>query len=712
MPAQEYNEIGPGAGEEIPSAAAWLPALLAAGAAAVGRLPAFGAWWNQDDWGLLARAAGVVPAAAVPVRWLSRTAYWSVMEPLAGLDPHAYTATRLVLFGLAAAGLTRLGGRLGLRPHQQLIAGLLLACSPLAFTPLYWAAGIQELLALATAIWACERWLAGGPGARIAAGALALLSFASKETFLGLPALWAAWSVCTGDKGRVRMRRADVLILAVLALGAATSASLALRGFAGEEADPYARGGPLEMLANLGLYGWYLLSPGPIYAPNVDRWMGVAGWALWAAAIVWGVLAWRRGRRPPAFGTAGALLAIAPALPLARHLDPYLALGSAAFGALVVADLVPRRRSLSVMAMLALMVTTVAWGALSMRVRLDRRDADGLPADPVVRRTAVAHQAAVHLRGAAPAVKAGAGLVLLQPPATGEMAAMAEALGEDWVTGSLLHRSLEGPLGPRLLLGPGVPVTWANGLTDQPAAAVVLVDAGAQLASWGPTPQALLYLTLTDVGRGLFDRARRHLVRAGALSGPTVAFYYDPDAMLVSIDRVRANHDAFLDFLESRTARGPPALGNRGRQEALPGSVRRGDRRCAPPRRRLIAFAASVLSQVSLNHIDEECACLARRDDAGVAQLRQGGATPPGACRTVDMVQGHLGQDTRSNVVHDADMRRSSPRTAPPRTFPPPARCDDGSRRRPARERWSRAPGRRGLPPRAAARWPDTWGYD
>ncbi len=60
------------------------------------------------------------------------------------------------------------------------------------------------------------------------------------------------------------------------------------------------------------------------------------------------------------------------------------------------------------------------------------------------------------------------------------------------------------------------------------------------------------------MGRGLFDRARRHLVRAGALSGRTVAFYYDPDAMVVSLDRVRANHDAFLDYLESGARGGPP----------------------------------------------------------------------------------------------------------------------------------------------------------
>jgi hypothetical protein len=558
MPAQEYNEIAPDAGEEIHGAAAWLPALLAAGAAAAGRLPAFGAWWNQDDWGLLARAAGVIPAPDVPVRWLSRTAYWSMMSPLAGLDPHPYTGTRLVLFALAAAGVARLGARLGLRRPQQLVAGLLLACSPLAFTPLYWAAGIQELLALTTAVWACERWLAGGRPARITAAVLALLSFASKETFLGLPVLWAAWRLCGGEADGRRPRRFETPVLGALALGAAAAAWLAWRGFAGGDADPYARGGPFTALANLGLYGWYLLSPGPVYASNLTLAMGIAGWGLWLAAVAWSAVAWRRGRRLPAFATTGALLAIAPALPLAHHFDPYLALGAAAFGALVVADLLPRRRPLPTAAMLALVAMAVAWGAGAMRVRLDQRDVDGLPADPVVRRTAIAHLAAQHLRAAAPAVRTGAGLVLLQPPLTLEAAAMADQLGENWVTGSLLHHSLEGALGPRLLLGAEIPVAWANGLQGPPATAVVLVDAGARLASWGPTPQALLYLTLTDVGRGLFERARRDLVRAGALSGRTVAFYFDPDAMVVGFDRVRANQDAFLAYLEACSREGRP----------------------------------------------------------------------------------------------------------------------------------------------------------
>lgn len=548
MPAQHYHETAAGAGGEY-DARRWLPALLAAGAAAAGRLPAFGAWWNQDDWGLLARAAGLIPAADLPVRWLSRVAYWSVMRPLGHLDPHPYAATRLVLLGFAAAGLARLAARLGLRPHQQLVAGLLLASTPLAFTPLYWAAGIQDLLALAAALWAWERWLAGGRAARAIAVALAVASLASKETFLGLPLLWAGWQRATAG----RPGRRDLAILAGLGLAAAATAGLALHGFGGEALDPYARGGPLTPLLNLGIYGWFLVFPGPVYPALLAPWMLAVGGAAWLAGGVWGALAWRRGRRVPALAVAGALLAVAPALPLARHVDPYLALGSAACIALLLADLVPRRWRFSAPVTGVVVLAATAWGLFGMSARLDRRDADGLPADPLVKRTAVAHLAAAHLRAAVPAAREGTGLILLQPPVSPEAATLAADLGERWVTGSLLHRSLEGTLGPRLLLGPDVPVAWANGLLAAPATAVVLVDAGARFVPWGPTPQALLYQTLTDVGRGLFTRARGHLVRAGAMNGETVAFFYDPGAMVVSADRVRANAPAFLASLAART---------------------------------------------------------------------------------------------------------------------------------------------------------------
>jgi hypothetical protein len=193
----------------------------------------------------------------------------------------------------------------------------------------------------------------------------------------------------------------------------------------------------------------------------------------------------------------------------------------------------------------ALVLATVAWAFLGMRARLHLRRADGLPADPLVRATAVSYQVARQL----PQLPHAGGIVLLQPVAGAAAAAQAERLGENWVIGSPLHAILDGVAGPRVILGGDVPIRWANGLLTAPASALVLVDAGYELRPWGPVPQALFYQVLTDVGRGLFERARRHLYRAGRLNGETVAFFYDPDVMLVSLDEVLARADEFVATL-------------------------------------------------------------------------------------------------------------------------------------------------------------------
>ncbi|MHB8079135.1 MAG: hypothetical protein ACYDIE_07765, partial [Candidatus Krumholzibacteriia bacterium] len=116
-------------------------------AAVLGRLPALGAWWCLDDWGLLARAAGRLEApAGFPARWVSQQAWWSLTWPLCGLHAAGQAWLRIAVHAVAAVTVARIARRAGLGPTAQLTAGLLLAATPVAFTSLYWAAGIQELL--------------------------------------------------------------------------------------------------------------------------------------------------------------------------------------------------------------------------------------------------------------------------------------------------------------------------------------------------------------------------------------------------------------------------------------------------------------------------------------------------------------------------------------------------------------------------------------
>jgi len=526
--------------------APWLAALVAV----LGRLPALGAYWNQDDWGLLGRAAGLDGVPEGAARWLSRVAYWDVMWPLAGLATDPYAWTRLILHALAAAGVVRLGQRLGLRPLPALLAGLIMAATPLAFTPLYWAAGIQDLMATAAGVWALVLWC--GPGRRRTASAvaLALAAVFSKETVAGLPLVMLVLMLTGQRPGR---RPVDLTLVAVVAAGSALALALALGAFATGPTDPYALGDAPVMLRHLLIYGWWLLQPGPSFSIDITGVMALAGGALWLGWLLWSVIAWRRGLRAPAVSWIGALVTIAPLLPLSRHVAPDLAYPVEIFGCIALASLLPVRIEPRPWLAAMLALAALAWGFLGMEGRLNLRDQRGVHADPVVRRTAVSWQAARQL----PRLPIGeAGLVIVQPPLTRETLRMAADLGEGWVMSSDNYHSLAGTLGPRLLLDDRVPVAWVNGLRYVPEQALVLFDAGGSLAPWGFTDQALLYQALTDVGLGHYDRARLHLLRSGLLAGDTLTLLFDPGLLPVSLEQILANKVAFIDHLAAGLAQG------------------------------------------------------------------------------------------------------------------------------------------------------------
>ena len=325
-------------------------------AAVLGRLPAQGAWWNQDDWGLLARAAGLAglePVNGFPARWLSQHFYWQVTWPVFGLNADVHSLIRIVLHALAAVLITRIGKRVGLAPLPRFLAGLLFAASPLAFTPLYWAAGIQELLGGFFAILAVERWLAGrdeGRRALVWACVAAALSMLAKEMGLGLPLLflvfaWAGIGVDVRDK-------AFAWAMILLLMGAAVAeAVLVVMHFPVQAGEPYATGGLMRVIYNLGVYGFWMGSVGPIFRANQTGLMIMAGHAVFVVWLGWGIWCLKRGlpggrregRGLPLLALVAALMALAPALPLTRHQFPYLAYTAEAAGALALVTIVPSR---------------------------------------------------------------------------------------------------------------------------------------------------------------------------------------------------------------------------------------------------------------------------------------------------------------------------------------------------------------------------------
>jgi len=534
----------------------WIQAVCL-GVATLGRLPALGAWWNQDDWGLLARAAASAPeAGGAPARLVGQILYWQLCYPLFGLNPDPYTWSRLLLHGLAAALTARIAWRAGLSPLAQLLAGLLVAATPLVFTPLYWAAGCQELLAVSLALAAVERWLSGGRWGVVATLALAVGSILAKEPGLGLALLLGA--LFAGGAGAARARRRwAVAVLVLIALAAVGESLLVLRRFATGPEDAYALSA-LAVPTNLTTYGWWLASIGPRFAANITLPMAAGGGAFWLLWGGWALVSRNRGDRLPAAALLAALLALAPVLPLVHHTYPYLAYAVAPAGALAVAALVPRRWPLHAPLALLLAIAAVMVGTVGMQIRLGERTADGLPADPLVRRTALAYASARTLTalpwhretgdGTAPAT-----LLLLQPPPDPASAQVADRLGVGWVMGSELYSALAGTVGPRLILSQesdaDLSIAWVNSLQNAPDEAIVLVDAGHLWLHWGHSREALLYLALTEVAREQFARARQHLLYAAHRSAQTIPFYYDPDQMLVAPARVLARKEAFIDYL-------------------------------------------------------------------------------------------------------------------------------------------------------------------
>lgn len=531
-------------------------------AAIAGHLPALGSWWNLDDWGLLGRAAGLVESEAAlgfPARWLSQHLYWDIMYPLFGVSPDPYTWSRLLLHGACAWLVTRIAMRCGLGDWPRLIAGLMFAATPLAFTPLYWAAGIQEVLAAFLALLAVERWLAAGRRNLALAVLFASLSMLSKESGLGLPLLflaflWLRIGVRLEDKAFGWAMTFLLLVVAVV------EGTLLTGHFATGPNDPYAMGGVKVVLTNMGVFGWWLLSPGPLLASVINWPMAAAGALLFVGWTVWGINLQRQGQPLPLLTLVAAFLILAPALGLKNQMHPYLAYLAVAPMGLAVGYLVTGRWPMRWPVLVVAFLLAAGWSYWSMNARLGQRDSEGLPADPVVRATSLSWQVCRTLpqlpldRGQADTPA----LTFIQIPATAQAATLAEQLGDRWVAGTHLYEAIGGAIGPRLVLNAHhdreVRVDWVNALFTNPRQALVLCASGPGFKHWGTTANAAFFAALADVGTGRFERARKHLIRAANLQreqnneNESASFFYDPDQMVIPLSRVMARKEEFIDW--------------------------------------------------------------------------------------------------------------------------------------------------------------------
>lgn len=524
-------------------------ALLVLSVALVGHLPALGAFWNRDDWGLLAHAAGLVEGDGAPWRFVSRDLWWRLLYPVFGTAVDPWTWARLGLHAAAAWLVLRLARRAGLGGFAALAAGLVFAASPLAFTPLYWASGVQELLGAVLALLAVERFCAGGRAAiAVGLGAGLLAVFAKENALLLGP--FVVLLALGGDPARRRVR---LLAAAGLSAAAALEAAWLWRGL------PHGPGtglliDPLGATSlNLARCGWWLASPTPASMVDVGLPVALGGLSVWALWAAWSRLAWWRGNRVPALALGAGLLSLLPALGVEMGARPWLAYLAAAPAALTVtgALLGARGRPSTRTALGLALVAIVVAGGLA-ELRLTARDADGRPADPLVLSTAVSHDALRTLNVVAP--ETAPKVALLQIAGISTPARSGLAASRTAPLPSTLYTALDGDLAQRVAGDPRRRVDWVRWLDDVTLDSTVFVDAGDRLLWWGPLPQALVYQTLALIALDRQDEAVHTLGQAMRNSRPTMPFVFDVSQLPVPPARVRTGARAFLARIRTADA--------------------------------------------------------------------------------------------------------------------------------------------------------------
>ncbi len=519
-------------------------------AALLGHLPTFGAWWNRDDWSFLGLASGLTESGGgFPARFISQHLYWDLTWPLLGVhsDPHA--GIRLLVYSLCAVLMTRIAARAGLGTLPRLVAGLMVAATPLAFESLYWAAGIQELLGAVFALGAVERWMAGTRRHMLVATALAVLSIFSKESGLGLGFLLLVM-LFVGIGPALKDRAFAWAMCFLILLFGMIEGVLLVQHFPTGPGEYFAMGGATQIATNLGTMGWWMLSPGPLLATDL-LWPQMAGGAmlfiLWGA---WSLTQFRQGKKLPMLSLVAALLSLIPILPLEAQLNPYFGFMGICAGSLAVASMIPRHWKSSPFLLVSLSLLAAAWGFFGMETRLNQRDDSGLPAHPLVRSTSLSWQICQMLPQLPLDREPGQrqAVTFLQIPMSSHQMEMADRLGGLWVTESPLHDALGSNLGPRLVLGDSIRVDWVNALFHNPHEALVLVENGTDFKHWGNTGNAAIYAALTDIGMGRFERARKHMLRAADLNDKTMSFAYDPSQMVVSAEQILSRKEEFIDW--------------------------------------------------------------------------------------------------------------------------------------------------------------------
>jgi hypothetical protein len=286
--------------------------------------------FSQDDVAGLARAMGLAPRLATPLRYLSHQAYFDLMHALAGLNPAPYHIASLVVLAACAILLRRLLSR-WLSPAGGVLGTTFFCAHPALFHTGYWIIAIGDSLALLFGLLAIRATFASG-GRRWLAVPLFAISLLCKESTILLPVV--AWVLLAHDR-RVRPvaddegRLVDPVVIAMIVLAGALAAVFGVSRATGTGGLSYPVGFGPHLLDNALTYlGWTAQSLAWVVL-SVNGFTDAVDRTVWSLGI--GLLAgWLVGLAIPSLRHGGWLagglvfaLLLLPVLPLRDHTYHY-----------------------------------------------------------------------------------------------------------------------------------------------------------------------------------------------------------------------------------------------------------------------------------------------------------------------------------------------------------------------------------------------------
>jgi hypothetical protein len=353
----------------------------------------FRVFFSLDDLQFLLRAAGLDQSDAPEGRFISTRLFFAASWSMFGTHSWLYHLVVFMFHVANASILYRLARRLRLERNAAAAASILFATTSVAFLPLHWISGIQDVTMTFFALIAAYFFLGQGAASfavSLAAGCCSLLC--KEASILLFPSLSLVLPV---SRKRKLMLGAGGLLLGLTIV--AFSGNVGIR----PAGHPYESSFGVNMLWNLLTYSAWLARFWVSFPDRIAQYdRNVAQWGLVLPALL-ALAAWRLPKARGSIGRSALvfMLALLPVLPLVRHsYFYYLYLPLIPFWLLAGASLarIPTR-AISVI-ILALFVVLSGWNGRRHR---SAEIAAGVPADPVLRYAAAAGNAVRSMRKSA-----------------------------------------------------------------------------------------------------------------------------------------------------------------------------------------------------------------------------------------------------------------------------------------------------------------------